>query len=246
MLLSKEIFSNKKRRWIYLGRDPDCPNTLIDSNQFIIFDGNKALLPDPGGLEIFPSVIAAISRETSVDNIESIFASHQDPDIISSLSMWYSINPHVEVYSSWVWGKFIPHFGNAKEINEIPDEGMTLRLGSSEDLKLIPAHYCHASGNFSLYDPVAKILFSGDIGAAILPPGTSIFVENFERHIRNMEVFHKRWMPSNRAKNAWVQKVRELDIEIMCPQHGSLFRKNDVSKFLDWFEQLNVGSAIQD
>ncbi len=40
-----------------------------------------------------------------------------------------------------------------------------------EKLEIIPAHYLHASANFHVYDPEAKILFSGDVGAALLPPG---------------------------------------------------------------------------
>lgn len=39
-------------------------------------------------------------------------------------------------------------------------------------LKIIPAHYLHASANH-VYDPEAKVLFCGDVGAALLPAGHS-------------------------------------------------------------------------
>ena len=91
---------------------------------------------------------------------------------------------------------------------------------------------------------MAKILFSGDIGAALVPPQASCFVENFDEMPQYMEGFHKRWMPSNRAKNDWVRRVRALDIEMMVPQHGCIFRGQDVTRFLDWFESLQVGSAV--
>jgi flavorubredoxin len=52
---------------------------------------------------------------------------------------------------------------------------------------------------------------------------------------------HQRWMPSNKAKNDWVQRVRKLDIDMMCPQHGRIFKGDNVKRFLDWFEALEVG-----
>jgi len=30
----------------------------------------------------------------------------------------------------------------------------------------------------------------------------------------------------------------------MCPQHGRIFQGDDVQRFLDWFEALEVGTAV--
>ena len=82
---------------------------------------------------------------------------------------------------------------------------------------------------------------SGDIGAALESVEAPIFVEDFDEHIGKMKMFHQRWMPSNEAKNDWVRRVRKLDIDLMCPQHGRIFKGDDVKRFLDWFEELEVG-----
>lgn len=244
-MITEELFNNGHRRWVYFGRDPERPDTLIDTNEFLIMDGTSALLPDPGGIEIFPEVVTHISAEVRLDDIECIFASHQDPDVISSLFLWASVCPDVRVVVPAPWALFVTHFGGAESVESIPDEGMTLPLGKSNDLQLIPAHYVHSSGMFTLYDPTAKILFSADIGAALLPPQEqSVFVEDFSRHIGYMEGFHQRWMPSNRAKNDWVERVSKLDIDFLCPQHGSLFQGEDVSRFLEWFGGLTVGVGV--
>ena len=117
--------------------------------------------------------------------------------------------------------------------------------GGAQDFQLVPAHYLHSSGNFNVYDREAKILFSADIGAALLPPEkASIFVEDFDAHIQYMEAFHRRWMPSNRAKLRWVERVSKLKIDLLCPQHGALFSGPNIGKFLNWFHDLDVGSAV--
>jgi flavorubredoxin len=133
--------------------------------------------------------------------------------------------------------------GSTLKLHPIPDEGMELHIGGTNSIVyLVPAHYCHSSGNFSCYDPVADILFTGDIGAALLPNSeSSLFVDDFEKHTQYMTAFHKRWMPSRTALKHWVDRVRAINPSMLCPQHGSIFHGENVKKFLDWLESLDVG-----
>jgi len=231
-------------QWIVMGRDPDKPEKIIDTNQYIVKDGKKTMLLDPGGIEIFSSVLAATLSETNIECITDLFASHQDPDIISSLGLWNEIIPDINLYGPSIWEGFIRHFSSG-DVNymAIPDGGSSMMLETVE-LQFIPAHYLHASGNFHVYDATAKILMSGDVGAALEAPGAPLFVDDFNEHKEKMRMFHRRWMPSNEAKIDWIRRVRDLDIEMMCPQHGRIFKGDDVKRFLDWFEALDVGVAI--
>lgn len=242
--MKSTIIYDGKHQWIAFGRDPDKPEKIIDTNQYMVIDGNRTLLMDPGGIEIFSSMLASVLRHAEIDNITDIFASHQDPDIISSLGLWDEALPSATLHAPWIWEGFIRHFGLSNiTYNGLPDEGITLSLNNAR-LTFVPAHYLHSSGNFHVYDPQAKILMSGDVGAALEPPGASMFVEDFDSHIGKMKLFHQRWMPSNRAKQDWIERVRKLDIEYMAPQHGRIFKGPMVQQFLDWFEQLDVGTAI--
>ncbi|MFD2229038.1 MBL fold metallo-hydrolase [Alkalimarinus sediminis] len=236
---------NENHRWIMFGRDPGKPEKIIDTNQFLITSGDQSILLDPGGIELFAPMLAATLKYVPIENITHLFASHQDPDIISSLGLWDQVLPNAKLHCPWLWEGFVRHFGmNNIEYAPIRDQGETIRVGNI-DLQLIPAHYLHSSGNFNVYDPVAKILFSGDIGAALEPPEAPFEIENFNDQIDKMQLFHQRWMPSNRAKQDWIRRVRKLDIEMMVPQHGRIFRGENVGKFLDWFEALEVGLAVQ-
>lgn len=241
---SEKIFDDG-HQWFVFGRDAEKPERIIDTNQYMVVAGNRVLLMDPGGIEVFSPMLGAILHHAKVDEITDLFASHQDPDIISSLGLWDQALPRATLHASWIWEGFIRHFGmNNIEYAAIPDEGSRLLLGSVE-LRFIPAHYLHSSGNFNVYDPRAKILMSGDIGAALEAAGAPMFVEDFDEHIPKMKLFHQRWMPSNRAKNDWVKRIRELDIEYMAPQHGRIFKGDNIKRFLDWFEELDVGIAVK-
>ena len=236
-----KLFENNSHTWLMFGRDDEKPNEIIDTNQYIVITKNNALLMDPGGIELFATMLSAVIKQLPADKITHLFASHQDPDIISSLGLWDQALPSAVLHSPWIWESFIRHFG-MENITYAPiaDEGGSLKL-DGVSLDYIPAHYLHSSGNFNVYDAEAKILMSGDIGAALESVEAPLFVDDFDGHIGKMQMFHQRWMPSNKAKNDWVERVRKLDIEMMCPQHGRIFKGDNVKRFLDWFEALEVG-----
>jgi len=128
------------------------------------------------------------------------------------------------------------------KIIALPDQGTKLSFGESS-IEFLPAHFLHSPGNFSLYDTRSKILFSGDIGAAILPSvnGKKEIID-FQEHIKALETFHKRYMASNKVCKIWVKKVKKYKINTIAPQHGFIFKNQNVEKFLNWFNDLKCGS----
>ncbi|MDT4329567.1 MBL fold metallo-hydrolase [Methylomonas sp. MED-D] len=239
------IYEHGPHKWVAIARDPTKASYLIDTNEYLILNGEQAILTDPGGMEIFPDVFSAIDTEFNPNQIVGLFASHQDPDIISSLALWLEFNPKLKCYLSRLWTSFVPHFGgNADTFIALPDDGTTFLLGNLE-LEAIPAHYLHSSGNFQLYDRKASILFSGDVGAALLPSANAgLFVEDFDSHIQYAEGFHRRWMGSESAKLDWCERVSRLKIDMLCPQHGAIYRGNDVERFINWLAELKIGTGI--
>lgn len=242
MKTTQIIHEDGDHQWLAIVRDPARPAHLIDTNEYLITHGGQGMLLDPGGVEIFPAVFSAVTARFDPAAIGDVFASHQDPDVISSLALWLEFNPALRCHVSWMWSAFIPHFGGQPaNFNALPDEGATLSLAGLP-LQAVPAHYLHSSGNFNLYDRQARILYSGDIGAALLPADAQgLYVEDFASHIRHAEGFHRRWMGSAEAKRSWCERVAALDIDLLCPQHGAIYRGEDVHRFIDWFDGLQIG-----
>jgi len=242
---SISIYKDADHEWIMMGRDPEKPDQIIDTNQYMVTTKKSAIILDPGGIELYAPMLAAVLRHVPLENIKYLFASHQDPDIISSLGLWDKTLQNATLYAPWLWESFITHFGmDSIKYSALKDEGGSLDLDGCS-LQFVPAHYLHSSGNFHVYDAKSKILMSGDVGAALEPIKTApIYVEDFAKHVDYMRGFHQRWMPSNRAKQNWIARVRELDIDVMAPQHGRLFRGEMVQEFLEWFSNLDVGVAV--
>jgi flavorubredoxin len=245
------VFEAGNHRWWVL-YDQD-ERRVIDSNVYIVESNGQSAILDPGGFEIFPHVLAAVAEVVPPTSVIKAFVSHQDPDVASSLPLWNACNDRIQWHVPSLWEGFIRHYGALDaEFIGIPDEGGSMMIGSHK-LEFVPAHYLHASANFHLYDPEAKVFFSGDVGAALLPPGHGIWIggrqgaesaKSFDEHIQHAKFFHQRWMPSALAKRDWIERVRQMDIDILCPQHGAIYAGENVQRFLNWFDGLPVGTAI--
>lgn len=203
---------------------------------------------DCGGYQIYQNVLLAVSKHLPAGSLDYIFLSHQDPDIGSGLNLWLPVCT-AQVMISKLWAKVIPAFCvrglSETRISSIPDQGMWFDLAGSP-LLAVPAHFLHSPGNFHLYDPFSKILFSGDLGASIDSKKENIETgAEFDSHLSSIRSFHNRFMASNKACKYWVNMIRQLDVQMIVPQHGARFSgKQAVDRFLYWVE--NEKTAIDD
>jgi flavorubredoxin len=219
------------------------PASAVQANQFLIVHEGEAVLLDPGGHKVQSKLFADISVLIPPKQIKYIFLSHQDPDIVASINYWL-MTTDAQALISKLWVRFLPHFGLDTKLENrvipIDDRGTKITLGGNCELTILPAHFMHSPGNFQVYDPVSKILFSGDLGASL--GQDYVFVEDFNAHIKYMEPFHRRYMASNKVLKLWARMVRKLDIDTIAPQHGAIFKgKDTVNRFLSWVEDLECG-----
>ena len=217
----------------------------VPANHHVIVHEGAGIVLDPGGHKVYRQVLGDTTAALRGGSLRYIFLSHQDPDIVASLNGWLMTTDAL-AYASELWVRFIPHFGIDRlvqgRLHGIPDEGMVLDLAGCP-LVALPAHFLHSCGNFHLYDPLAKILYSGDLGASIGETDREVRdAQAFAAHVPHMEGFHRRYMASNRALRAWARMVRGLDIETIAPQHGAMLRGRPVVEaFLGWCEGLACG-----
>ncbi|MDX1294731.1 MAG: MBL fold metallo-hydrolase [Sulfurimonadaceae bacterium] len=227
--------------------DEEHEDRYLAVNQFLIVQHESGILIDPGSQAVFDEMYDAVSRHMDPQNLKYIFFSHQDPDVAGSIAEW-SVACGANIVISGLWTRFMSHYGllDMSRMTALPDHGAKISFGN-DFLQFVPAHFLHSPGNFSLYDSRSKILFSGDIGAAVMAP-TDIYKEvaDFESHRPLLEGFHQRYMAGNRLCKAWVERVRAYDVTQIAPQHGALFTDENVAAFLAWFETLQCGGDLAD
>jgi len=244
----KILYEDNQHKFIWLGSESQYRKGAVQTMQYLIIDNGRGVLLDPGGVHLFSRVVTAVSRFISVDKIDTIFFSHQDPDVSSGIALWLGIT-NAKVYISELWVRFLPHFGivDTNRMIGIPDKGMDIKLSSGALMKCVPSHFMHSPGQFGLFDEKSRILFTSDIGAAVFGENDeTLFVEDFDAHIPFIKGFHMRYMASNKSVRRWVDAVRRLNPAMLAPQHGAVYKDETVGKFLDWMANLQCGTDFID
>lgn len=242
------LYEDNDHKFIWLGSDPIYRKGVVQTNQFLIIDRGSGTLLDPGGVHLFSRVVAMSSRFISLDKIDHIFFSHQDPDVSSGITLWLGVT-RARVHVSNLWLRFLPHFGiiDNSRIVGIEDAGSNLRLPGGSQLRFVPSHFLHSIGSFCAFDDRSSILFSSDIGTSVFPDGKeSVVVEDFASHLPFIEAFHRRYMCSNSAARKWVGLIQALAPGMICPQHGAIYEGDSVNAFLNWLRDLRCGVDLLD
>lgn len=219
--------------------------TEVQTCQGLVVHGYHAALIDPGGTATFNRVLAQLGPH--LKHLDYLLFSHQDPDTTGALEGWV-LATRSKVVIPELWERSLPHLCAPGILDgrviTIPDAGLELPMGNYR-LRALPAHFLHSEGNFHFHDPVARTLFSGDMGSAIGVEELCTPVESLGPHIRYMEPFHRRHMSCNKACRLWADMVREIDLEWLVPHHGPpLHGRGVIIDFLDWISELECGTDL--
>jgi flavorubredoxin len=237
-----ELFSNGSHRCVMFSDLTSGHDAAVQANQFLVVDGDTGAVIDPGGNMAYNELSMGVGRYFPPSRLSAILASHADPDIIASLDRWMTATT-AKVYISTLWERFAPHFCKAGKtdgrIVGIPDAGMRIKVGANQ-LWAVPAHFLHAEGNFQFWDPVSRILFSGDLGVS-LGGDPAQFISSLAPALPLMEPFHRRYMASGKILKLWAAMVQQLPISMIVPQHGSPLVGAAVDEFIAWVQTLDCG-----
>lgn len=245
-----ELFRNEHHACLMFTDLMEEDGQAVQANQFLVVDHGVGAIIDPGGNLAFNELFMALSRWFPAQNLSYLVASHADPDIIASLDRWLT-STRAKLVISRVWERFAPHYAKSGKTEDrligVPDAGGRLPLGQSE-LWLVPAHFLHSEGNFHFYDPVSRILFTGDLGVSLMSGAEAQKpVRDLKAHIPRMEGFHRRYMVSNKILRLWVRMARQLDIKMIVPQHGApIAGAQAINDLFDWLEGLQCGVDLFD
>lgn len=214
----------------------------LHCNPYLIVDGDEAVLIDSGSRDDFSTVMLKIMRTgTSFKKIKRLIYHHYDPDLCGNI-------PHVEalvggrdleIISHYENNTFIAYYSARSPRRCIEEMDYTFTFASGRELKFIRTPHAHAPGSFMTYDAQTKTLFSSDlfgsydynwslythIGVPCKDSTTPVSICPHTQEpcqLQGMVEFHQRTMPSQKALRYALDRVEELDIALIAPQHGSL------------------------
>ncbi len=241
--LSKPVvlFEEEDHRVAWVGSSEEF---IFRCNAYLISSGDVNVLVDPGGIQHFPQVRERVSQLIEPEKVTHIISHHQDPDVAGSIPEWLKINPEITIVTTPRTKVLLPYYGfdrsgvNWLDVSVLDDT--MLELGDGSALLFLSSPFLHFPDAFVTYDTGAKLLFSGDIFAAIQSKW-ELVVSDMERHKREMMYFHVYYMASNKALKYFVDKIKPFEIKAIVPQHGSIIPEENVKEAMDFLENLRCG-----
>jgi len=234
--------------------------TNLACNPYLVVQDDKAVLIDSGSRTDFAVVMMKI-LQAGIDpqQIVSLIYQHYDPDLCGSMLNFIDMceNPNLKIVSEKSNNVFIAYYIHRDKyhlLNSIDDYNYTFTFNERE-LKFISTPYSHSPGSFVTYDKKTKTLFSSDLFGSYSTEW-NLFEELDEEcftcfdyddcmnrkiscPIKAILSFHKTIMPCCKSLRYAMSKIKEMDIECIAPQHGSIIQNlRDISFVIQRLENL--------
>jgi len=234
------LYKDEEHAIYWLGVPED---TAFRCNTYLIVDGHEGILVDPGGRNGFSFVKKRVAQIIPPESVTAMILCHQDPDVAGSMVEWLTLNPVMKVITSIRTNALISHYGNDQYTFFNINEESVFNFNSQRSLRFIESPFLHSPGAFVTHDNTSKFLFSGDIWAAI-DMDWRLIVDDFHQHELKLNLFHLDYMSGNIAARGFLNRIRNLEIHAILPQHGSILPREMIPKALQYLENLKCGLDI--
>jgi flavorubredoxin len=236
------LFEQEDHRIYWLGVAED---NAFRINVYIIEDGEQCFLVDPGSRSYFESIKQHTKDLGLFHKIEGLILCHQDPDVAASMFDWLQIKPDLKIITSARTNILIPHYGVSEY--DYYDTGIANNnqfvFKSGRKIKFVEAPFLHFPGAIAPYDEFAKVIFSGDVWAGI-DFEYQFIINDFQEHKLKLDLFHIDYMASNIATKSFAEKLVNIPIDLILPQHGAIIPGKFVNDALDYLIELKCGLDV--
>ncbi|NLY08889.1 MAG: FprA family A-type flavoprotein [Tissierellia bacterium] len=212
----------------------------IAYNAFLIKDEKTALLDTvkETGVETF---LAGVRDTLDGRDLDYHVIHHMEPDHSGSIPALLAAYPNVQLVGNAKTKDMLMNFYEISDDNFlVVKEGDTLDLGTMS-LTFYMTPMVHWPESMVSYDPHYKVLFSQDAFGGFGCLDGSIFDDEINWDFYESETI--RYYVNIIGKFSTqvaraIQKLKALDIEMICPDHGPIWR-NNVSKIVDLYDDLS-------
>lgn len=195
-------------------------------NSYLIKGEDKIALVELVKNQFGQGHIDAIRELVAPEDIDYIIINHTEPDHSGSTADFLKEAKNATVVSSRVANTFLKSIVNDDFPHMIVGDGDSIDLGG-KTLKFINAPHLHWPDSMFTYLEEDNILFPGDVfGCHFCPEGHVIFDDEVEMDFVPAQkyYFDVIMSPFKEHMLKAIDKIRDLDIDIICSGHGPILR----------------------
>jgi flavorubredoxin len=218
-------------------------------NSYFI-NADKKTVVDVSKEKFFDVYLKKLQSVTDPRELEYIILDHTEPDHSGSLRRLLEIVPDATVVGSGNAVRYLEDIVNKPFLSLIVKDGDSLDLGNKK-LRFISAPNLHWPDSIYTYLEEDKILFTCDsFGAHYCD--SALFSELSPKYLGAFKYYFDVILkPYSRFMIKAIEKIRPLEIDVICPGHGPVHRENlrkivDLTaKYSDEYLKLISGRPVK-
>lgn len=206
----------------------------VTLNSYIVRGEKTAIIDGVIGWDGYPDTLYKSLAEIDLDprDIDYLIVNHMEPDHTGWIESFAKIKDDFTIICTDKAAKLVNSFYGDSDRVRVVKEGDSLDLGKGKKLTFHPVPNVHWPDTMFTYEMDTKTLFSCDMYGAFGKMDKAYFddqmtseeVDFYEKEgIRYYSNVMTTFTSSIRKA---IQKTEELEIELIAPGHGPLYRKN--------------------
>lgn len=216
----------------------------VSYNSYIVLD-DKTVLLDTVDKAVSHQFFENVTHVLNGRNLDYLIINHMEPDHCAEIENLVNKYPNIKVVCNAKTQTMLGQFFDFEIPNEqfvIVKEGDTLETGRHK-FTFAMAPMVHWPEVMVTYDTTDKILFSADAFGSFGAIDGNIFADEVDFDHRYMDEARRYYTNIVGKYGPQVQmllkKAQGLDIEMICPLHGYVWRK-DLNVFIDKYQKWSV------
>lgn len=217
-------------------------------NSYLIKD-EKTVLVDTVWDPYRAEFVDKLEKEVGLENIDMIVINHIEPDHGGSLGYLMSKIPNTPIYCTKNGAEIIKRHHYQDWNFNIVKTGDSINIGKN-DLVFVEMQMIHWPDSMMTYVTNEKTVLSNDaFGQHYATSGLfNDMVDNCELYQEALKYYANILPPFSALIKKKIEQVRalNLDIDIIAPSHGVIWRDNPmqiVDKYYEWAQEYNDGSV---
>ncbi|MFB6290845.1 MAG: FprA family A-type flavoprotein [Candidatus Bipolaricaulia bacterium] len=215
----------------------------ISYNSYLIKDEITALIDGvkKGFTEGFLTKIGSLER---IEEIDYVIVNHMEPDHTGVFPSLRRINPEITFVGTEKTEELLESFYGITSGVKVVESGDNLDLGS-KTLKFVETPFVHWPETMMTYLREEEILFSGDgfgtygaLDGGLFDDQLEVekYTEEAVRYLSNIVGAYSATL------QAALAKLNGLDIDVIAPTHGPVWRENP-EKIIELYDKYSSGGA---
>jgi flavorubredoxin len=206
-------------------------------NAYLITAGDKVAVVDTVKAPFYEEFKENLASLVNLKDIDYIIVNHTEPDHSGSLAMFLEDAPRAKVVCSRQCKNFVLNILNRDVDPMLVTDGDTLDLGKGAELSFVHAPFLHWPDTMFTYLEKEGVLFPCDfLGAHYCDD--RLFDDLVDDYHYTFEYYYLViFRPFKKYVLEAIEKIKDLDIKVICPSHGPMLRADPwscVEKYKNW------------